>query len=1036
MFQSTYHRLIGPLVFTSLVVAGAATAQVTTTPDLAIRDKTPHITVFSDATIVVAPGQIIEGGTLVVRDGRVAAVGTDVAIPSDAVVHRLEGRTIFPAFVEPYAEYGLGAVGPVNATEDRDTVVYEGRRMGPDAWNEAIHSERRWVDAFQPDAGEAEALLQRGVAVVHSSKLDGIFRGRGFVALTADGLANEVVLASDGLHSASFHKGSSQQPYPSSLMGSIALVRQTLLDVSWYREASRLGAEIETNSSLAALADYRGPILFDTRDELSLLRAGRIANEMKVPFVYVGSNQEYLHLEPIKALDPTLVLPLGFPDQPDVGTLGATLDVSLPELRHWERAPSNPATLEDAGITFAFTGEKLGDGDFLTNLRTAVERGLSESTALAALTTVPARLLGVADQVGTLEVGRLANLIVAEGNLLAADEKILQVWVRGEAALVNAPFQTFDPTGTFDLTIGGSNYQLNLNRASGSLEGSLSQGDTKQILTGVTVDESELRFRAPWGTAEEGGVALFDLVQVGETTRGTVVLPDGSPHAVTLIPTAVEPAEESEDLPAEEYVDGDTGDETATEFVSRMTHPPLAFGFETLPTQESVLVRGATIWTSDEAGVLEGADLLVENGKISAVGVGLEAPDGVRTIDGSGKHVTAGIIDEHSHIAISRGVNEGTHNVTSEVRIADVVNSDHVGIYRALGGGVTTIQQLHGSANPIGGQASIIKLRWGLPPEQLKFAGVPGSIKFALGENVKQSNWGPDYRVRYPQTRMGVESIMRDAFVAAQEYAAEHAAYAALAPRLRSRTAPPRRDLQLEALVEILESTRFIHCHSYVQSEILMLMRLAEELGFRVQTFTHILEGYKVADEMARHGAGGSTFSDWWAYKFEVFDAIPQNTCLMHDAGVVTSVNSDSGSLMRYLNQEAAKSVHYCGMEETDALNLVTINPARQLKIDDRVGSLRPGKDADFVIWDAHPLSVYAKAEQTWIDGTLYFSRERDAELVARDRAEKAALIQKILADEAPTEEAEATEDSEDDLIDDPAPEATQEWNCHSTEAH
>jgi hypothetical protein len=281
---------------------------------------------------------------------------------------------------------------------------------------------------------------------------------------------------------------------------------------------------------------------------------------------------------------------------------------------------------------------------------------------------------------------------------------------------------------------------------------------------------------------------------------------------------------------------------------------------------------------------------------------------------------------------------------------------------------------------------------------------------------------------------MGVETVMRDAFVAAREYAAAHRAYRDLSAAERRRVPVPRRDLQLETLVEILDAARFIHCHSYVQSEILMLMRLAEELGFKVQTFTHILEGYKVAAEMAEHGAGGSTFSDWWGYKFEVYDAIPHNMCILNDAGVVTSVNSDSAEHMRRLNQEAAKAVMYCGMDETEALAMATLNPAKQLRIDDRVGSLTPGKDADFVVWNGHPLSVYSTPEQTWIDGTLYFSRTRDAELRARDATEREALIQKLLADEAPKDKEEGEDERLAKADGDPAPEATQEWQCDTME--
>ncbi|HRQ66630.1 MAG TPA: amidohydrolase family protein, partial [Xanthomonadaceae bacterium] len=373
-----------------------------------------------------------------------------------------------------------------------------------------------------------------------------------------------------------------------------------------------------------------------------------------------------------------------------------------------------------------------------------------------------------------------------------------------------------------------------------------------------------------------------------------------------------------------------------------------------------------------------------------AVGKGLRVPANAEVIDAAGRHVTAGIIDAHSHTAIARGVNEGSHAVTTEVRIGDVVDATDVNIYRQLAGGVTAANLLHGSANPMGGQNAVIKMRWGSDPRGLRFEGAPPGVKFALGENVKQSNWGDNFRSRYPQSRMGVEQIMLDTFTAARAYG----------DALKRRGGPPlRRDLRLEAVLEILEGRRLVHIHSYVQSEIFMFARLSERLGFRVATFQHILEGYKVADELARIGAGASGFSDWWGYKMEVYDAIPYNSALLARAGVVTSVNSDSNEHARRLNTEAAKAVRYGGMDEAEALKLVTLNPAIQLGIADRVGALREGLDADLAIWNGHPLSGYSRVEQTWIDGRRYFDLDEDRALRMRDAAERERLLQKVLAE-------------------------------------
>lgn len=435
------------------------------------------------------------------------------------------------------------------------------------------------------------------------------------------------------------------------------------------------------------------------------------------------------------------------------------------------------------------------------------------------------------------------------------------------------------------------------------------------------------------------------------------------------------------------------------------------------PEQPSaLLIQNATIWTSGSAGVIEGGDLLVRNGKIAAVGQGISAPRGAIVVDAAGKHVTPGLIDAHSHSAIFGSVNESSDISTAHVRIADVIDAESIDIYRQLAGGLTGANLLHGSANAIGGQNAIIKLRWGAPPEELLVDSAPQGIKFALGENPKQSNWGVETR-RYPQSRQGVEQVIRERFQRAVDYRREWQEFRS--SRAKDRV-PPRRDFELDALVEILEGKRDVHSHSYRADEILMLMRVAEDFGFRIKCFQHVLEGYKIADELAAHGATASTFSDWWAYKFEVFDAIPYAGTIMNDRGVVVSFNSDSSELARRMNLEAAKAVRYGGMSQPDALKLVTLNPAIQLGIDDRTGSLEAGKDADFVVWSGHPLSTYTIAEQTWVDGRKYFDREAD--LAGRQALveERNALMAKIRASkESEADDAEETEDATDAEADD-----------------
>jgi imidazolonepropionase-like amidohydrolase len=381
----------------------------------------------------------------------------------------------------------------------------------------------------------------------------------------------------------------------------------------------------------------------------------------------------------------------------------------------------------------------------------------------------------------------------------------------------------------------------------------------------------------------------------------------------------------------------------------------------------------------------------------------IDPPAGALVIDAAGRHLTPGLIDAHSHTAVDGGVNEGSNNVTAETRIRDVLDPDDIAIYRELAGGLTAANVMHGSANSIGGQTATIKLRWGEPAERLVFEEAPPGIKFALGENPKRSNFdAPGREPRYPATRMGVEASIRKAFLEAIQYRADRQAYDELGPKEKERREPPRRDLQKEALVEVLEGRRLVHAHCYRQDEILMLIRLAEEFGFRIATFQHVLEGYKVADEIAAHGAGASTFSDWWAYKLEAYDAIPHNGALMARRGVVVSFNSDSDELARRLNLEAAKAVRYGGLSEEEALALVTRNPARQLGIEKRVGTLEPGKDADVALWSGHPLSTYTVCDETWVDGVKRFDRARDLAEREKREAGRDALIEQVKAADRP----------------------------------
>jgi len=414
---------------------------------------------------------------------------------------------------------------------------------------------------------------------------------------------------------------------------------------------------------------------------------------------------------------------------------------------------------------------------------------------------------------------------------------------------------------------------------------------------------------------------------------------------------------------------------------------------------ETIVIQNATVMTVSK-GTFKGS-VVVKDGKIAEVAEKVMVPQGATVIDGTNQYLIPGIIDCHSHIAADGGINEGSVSVSSMVDIKDVLNPEDIAIYRALAGGVTTANILHGSANSIGGKCTVIKLRWGKDAHDMIFQGALPGIKFALGENPKRAGNPTGMRIgagnvpaRYPATRMGVEDVIREAFNEAKAYQQSWKDYNEKVAR-GEQALPPRRDLKLEPLVEVLEGKRLVHAHCYRADEILMLLRVADDYGFKIRTLQHVLEGYKVAKEIAAHGAGASTFSDWWAYKLEAFDAIPYNAALMTRKGVIVSLNSDSDELMRHLNDEAAKTMKYGGLNETEALSLITINPAKQLEIDNRVGSIEVGKDADLAIFDKHPLSNYAKVDKVFIDGQLYFDRAVDLADRPLREAEKKKLMDK-----------------------------------------
>ncbi len=1007
----------------SLISLSSLSGQVPSGPTIGLRDNTPRIHALVGADVVIAPGKVITNGIVILRNGLIEAAGSesDLALPKEARVWRLEGKTIYPGFIESYTQLGL----PKNLrsqkakTEERSfgegpapdqpKPRFEG---GAEHWNPLVSPQRIAATSIKINQKETAAMRELGFATALVAPSRGVFRGQGSVVnLSGKSLNNSLLEESAVQHIAFELTPWLSGNYPTSLMGATALIRQTFYDTRWHTERkNQEGKErSEANAAYEALApasEGRQTVLFAAEDELDYERIARIAHEFDLSYALLGNGHEYRKTEMLRQMEATVILPLNFPEAPPVGNPDRALEISLEALQHWESAPANPAALAQADIPICFTANflKSPGKSFWKNVRQAVANGLTESQALAALTTHPSKLLGLGSKLGSIKAGKIANLVVAEGNLFQdKNSKILSLWIDGRPYPTKAS-ETIDPRGTWALTWTG---------AAGPAEWKIS-GKPKDLKVKANEESFLAKIEAKTVLAfppatlfgwEKGVVRVSSVLKDGNLS-GIGTLPDGSVFFWTGERTAPHSGKkENNSQPLPQHPES-----------RRQTYPAGAYGLAGKPEQPAtILIRNTTIWTCGASGVLGKADMLVHKGKIERIGQDLAVPEGAVVIDAEGWHLTPGLIDAHSHTAIARRVNEASHAVTLEVRIGDALDSTDIGLYRELAGGLTTANLLHGSANPMGGQNQVIKLRWGEDAEGLKFQGAMPGVKFALGENVKQSNWGDHVVTRYPQTRMGVEQIMRDTFKAAQDYERTWQAY-----RANPEGPAPRRNLRLDAALEILNSERLVHIHSYRQDEILTFARLAKEMGFTMGTFQHVLEGYKVADEIAAIGAGGSTFSDWWAYKFEVYDAISYNGALMHENGVLTSFNSDDNELARRLNTEAAKAVKYGGVSEEEALKFVTLNAAKQLRINQWVGSLEPGKDADFVLWSDHPLSSYSRAEQTWIEGRKYFDRKQDARQQALVLKERQRLIQKALDERLKKKGKHESDDKDLDKEDEP----------------
>ncbi len=1030
---------------------------IDTSPTVGLRDGRPSSFALSDAKVVIGPGSVIDRATVLVENGLIVAVGHDLEVPKGFDVIPCQGKWIYAGFIDAWSE---------------QAVKYP-QKSGA-YWNQNIVPHRS-VAELVPGADQANALRKQGFVARLVAPQGAIVKGRSSVFLLKDSGDQGALIRKNVWQHAQLTvpRNGPGERYPNSPMGATALLRQALYDAKWYDEALEVyranpkTEKPEHNLALESLAKeiHEGWFLFDAPNERMALRAEQIAREFSIKIAIRGSGREYRDLDSIAALKRPLLIPVNFPEKPRVKSVQSLENLSLRELMHWDLAPTNPAKLAAAGVRFCLTTDGLDDvSKFLSQLRVAVKAGLDAEIALAAVTTVPAELLGLGDALGTIEEGKLANLVVLDGNLFSDETKVLECWVAGTRhhfESVGSPKKQDQWLGEWLVDLptmtGARKTRIELRSENQDLVAEFSSvvepGDLKKL----PADDEKKRKRKPKkvstglnhltferdriaGQIEltklypdaAPGITLLSIIGVdtpsnSQSNQATLFLqlPDGSSRSLSMklitrdeVTTNQDNAnskpKEAQPEPKEsKLTENDSLPEKKREQANKLVDTPLlkpfgAYGLDQPLNRHSlVMFRHATIWTCGEEGVLENADLLIGDGEIIAVGVGLEVPEDALVINLEGKHLTPGLIDCHSHMGTDGGVNESGQAVTSEVRIGDFLDNSDINIYRQLAGGLTVSNILHGSANPIGGQNQVIKLRWGGSMESLRMKEAPAGIKFALGENVKRSP------TRYPNTRMGVEQIIGDQLLAAREYEAKWR-------RWRSGVReglPPRRDLQLEALVEVQRGKRWVHCHSYRQDEIVAVLNVLEEFGVQIGTLQHILEGYKVADRLKKHGAMASAFSDWWAYKFEVFDAIPYNGAMMHDQGIVVSFNSDDRELGRHLNTEAAKATKYGGVPEEEALKFVTLNPAKQLRIDHVVGSLVPGKHADLTVWSGRPLSTLTRCEQTWIDGVKYFDIQVDQTLRLRDQKLKSQLVQKALQNSSPGSIAggEASDVNEED---------------------
>lgn len=984
--------------------------QPTSAADTRLSDFRPPVLAIVKGNVVPKPGQLIESGTVIIRDGMIEAVGgADLEVPRDAEVIEAGGLYVYPGFIDAGATDLLDEEQSPKPEEGRkvDFTRYALAATRPDN-RKSLTPEFRAAEGLKREEKVLEATRKLGFTAVHVIPQGRIASGQGTLLATGTAPLRESLMIPATLNEFELFAPRGDG-YPATLMGATTHLRQAFLDAAHAARHRRLYNEGAPNVDRPAfdpalnaletvsLHDGRPVFRAETKDDIH--RALNFAHEHNIVPAIWGAAEAHRTLERLKAEQIKLILQLDFGDKPKVepnepsdeltAEAKDPLRAQQDKLDQWQERVAGLALLHESGIPFAFGSHDLKNRDkLLENIRVAIDEGLSPDAALAALTVDAATILGIDQRLGTISPGKLAHLVVMTGPFENKKSEVRHLVVEDEQFEFNEDSKPASPGDADEAEppqLAGT-WQMKIESADGAIPATLTlavdddrltgsfqsdQGDGR-LISGRSGKEG-IEFVVGIGAGDRQIKLKFAAKLEGDMLSGELKPAFGAATAWTA--DRVESSESSNPVKLE-VADADAKPPAEAE-------KPFA-GVDALPTEiredrlrrsiqtgGNVLIRGATVITGT-GETLANTSILVRDGKIAALGADLEADEGMTVIDASNRFVMPGIIDTHSHIMITAGINEATQSIVPEVRIKDVVNSDDTSEYRALAGGVTAARLFHGSANVVGGQDAVVKLKYGLPAHEHILYDAPQGVKFALGENVK-------YRQgRFPNTRLGVEATLNRAFLEAIDYRRQQQEFErkSAAAEDDSQLLPPRRDLRLEALADIVNHEKFIHSHCYRADEILMLLRVTSNLGIRVWSLQHVLEGYKIAPEIVAHGASCSTFSDWWAYKVEAYDATPYNAALLHEAGANVVIKSDNGELMRHLYAEAAKTVRYGGIPDDEAIQTVTLNPARELGLDDRMGSIEVGKDADVAIFSSHPLSAFARCEMTIIDGEVYFSRE------------------------------------------------------------